>query len=65
MFHWLHMDTRTARGVHGWECLITPSPQHTPPTTGTQVDQSVGFRPIEKTPPAKPQNLLKLATPGL
>ena len=31
---------------------LPPSPQHTPPTTGTQVDQPVGFRPIEKTPPA-------------
>ena len=29
-----------------------PSLQHTPSTTGTQVDQPVGFRPIEKTPPA-------------
>ena len=28
-----------------------PSPQCTPSATGTQVDQSVGVRPIEKTPP--------------
>ena len=31
---------------------LPPSPQHTPPTTGAQVDQPVGFRPIEKRPPA-------------
>ena len=30
---------------------LPPSPQYTPPTTGTQVDQPIGFRPIEKTPP--------------
>ena len=29
-----------------------PSPQHTPPMTGTQVDQPIEFRPIVKTPPA-------------
>ena len=32
--------------------LSPPSPQHTPSTAGTQVDQPIAFRPIEKTPPA-------------
>ena len=32
--------------------LLPLLPQHTPPTTGTQVDQPLGIRPIVKTPPA-------------
>ena len=41
-----------AGDVPRWKHLLSQSPQHTPPATGTQVDQPVGFRPIEKTPPA-------------
>ena len=34
---------------------LATSPQCTP-TTGTQVDQPVGIRPIDKTPPVNPDH---------